>query len=243
MHLIIGIINRSSIPANEVRKAMVAINIQLKRDFGQIWRIAAKMKTLDKNADPMKSCDAVIYLHDKPPEEDEGFMGYHDTVKEYGFPFGYAFTEVSKEMGEAWTVTFSHEVLEMVLNQQVNMYARGPHPSSKERIVDYWLEACDAVQDTTYFIEGVEVSNFVLPSYFTPYAEKTKHNDFLRTPGLKSFGMLPGGYVGFTDPRTGEDETVFADEKSKFRYDKKAKMGAVRRSSRALPFTRNGVLP
>jgi hypothetical protein len=70
---------------------------------------------------------------------------------------------------------------------------------------------CDAVQAESYAIDGVEVSNFVLPLYFTGGEELGGRNDFLgrvhngRT--LQSFNVNPGGYVGFFDPATNTHET------------------------------------
>src|SRR5207244_13483369 len=43
----------------------------------------------------------------------------------------------------------------------------------------HWYEMCDAVQDESYEIDGVAVSNFVLPLYFTGGNEKGGRNDFL----------------------------------------------------------------
>ena len=68
---------------------------------------------------------------------------------------------------------------------------------------------CDAVQAETYAIDGVNVSNFLLPLYFTSGDELGGRNDFLGTVTkgltLRSFSVNPGGYVGFFDPKTGKD--------------------------------------
>jgi hypothetical protein len=70
---------------------------------------------------------------------------------------------------------------------------------------------CDAVQDESYEVDGVEVSSFVLPLYFTLEEQAGGRNDFLgRAHGgkkLRSFGINPGGYVGFFDPASGEHDT------------------------------------
>jgi hypothetical protein len=70
---------------------------------------------------------------------------------------------------------------------------------------------CDAVQAETYKIDGVEVSNFVLPLYFAIGEQTGARNDFLnRAYGgrtLKPFGVNPGGYVGFFDLASGQDDT------------------------------------
>jgi hypothetical protein len=59
--------------------------------------------------------------------------------------------------------------------------------------------------------DGVEVSNFVLPLYFTAGEEKGGWNDFLgrayNGETLRSFGVNPGGYVGCFDPENIDHDT------------------------------------
>ena len=53
------------------------------------------------------------------------------------------------------------------------------HPADPKKEVFHWYEMCDAVQDEGYKVDGVWVSNFVLPLYFTPDPEEGGRNDFL----------------------------------------------------------------
>jgi hypothetical protein len=68
------------------------------------------------------------------------------------------------------------------------------------------FEMCDAVQAESYTIDGVPVSNFVLPSYFSLGEQPGRRNDFLGTvhrgKTLQSFGMNPGAYLNIFDPKT-----------------------------------------
>jgi hypothetical protein len=100
---------------------------------------------------------------------------------------------------------------------------------------------CDAVQAEKYEIDGVQVSNFVLPLYFTGTRDTDEvgaRNDFLgRSYGgqtLRSFGINPGGYVGFFDPETGGHETfsIRGDAVAAERMAMKAKAKEARRSIR-----------
>jgi hypothetical protein len=108
-------------------------------------------------------------------------------------------------------VTLSHEALELVGDPQVNLLVQGPHPADARHLVFHWFEMCDAVQGESYPVDGVAVSNFVLPLYFTLDDQAGGRNDFLgQTHGgkkLTSFGISPGGYVGFFDPASGQHET------------------------------------
>jgi hypothetical protein len=75
---------------------------------------------------------------------------------------------------------------------------------------------CDAVQDETYQIDHVNVSNFVLPLYFTSSEERGGRNDFLGTIAngktMRSFSVNPGGYIGFFDPAANGHVTWSADD-------------------------------
>ncbi len=176
--------------------------------------------------------DAVIYLWDRM--DLQGALGYHDR-NHRGIPFGFVFVELAEAVGEAWSVTLSHEALEMIGDPEVNLLVQGPHPGDPRCTVFHWYQMCDAVQAESYFIDGVEVSNFLLPLYFTGGDEHGGRNDFLGRPHngrtLGSFGLKPGGYIGFFDPRTGLPATYVAegDEAGRRRLDIKSKAKSARR--------------
>jgi hypothetical protein len=114
---------------------------------------------------------------------------------------------LSAKLGDAWQATLSHEALELVADPESNLFVQGPNPRSPKRDVFHWFEMCDAVQSQWYEIAGVPVSDFVLPLYFTREPEAGSRNNFLgvrdkKTPPLKSFGVAPGGYIGYYDPKT-----------------------------------------
>lgn len=200
----------------EIQAAIRAVNRQVQEDFAPYWNISGQLRlegssggdpNRGENTEDMRG-DAVIYIWDEADVPNA--LGYHD-ANHHGVPFGFVFVDIATEMGENWTVTFSHEVLELLGDRQANLLVQGPHPDDGEQLVYHWREMCDAVQADIYEIDGVEVSNFVLPLYFTPGAEKGGRNDFLgqKNSGqsLDSFGINPGGYVGFYDPTTGVHET------------------------------------
>ena len=159
--------------------------------------------------------EAVLYLWDSIDVKDAA--GYHEKNFK-GVPYAIVHVEMSNQMEEAWQVTFSHEALELVGDPQTNLLVQGPHPDPQKggRMVFHWFEMCDAVQSETYEIDGVPVSNFVLPLYFTAGEQAGGRNDFLgalhRGKGLKSFSVNPGGYVGFFDPKLGKDDTYMVPD-------------------------------
>ncbi|HKO62279.1 MAG TPA: hypothetical protein VJV03_14035 [Pyrinomonadaceae bacterium] len=74
--------------------------------------------------------DSVLYLWNEVDVEDA--LGYHDTNNR-GIPFGFVFTELSKKLGENWTVTLSHEALELIADPEVNLLVAGSHPANPKR--------------------------------------------------------------------------------------------------------------
>lgn len=249
----ITIVNLSSIPDGEVLPAVRAINRQIAEDFTPYWDQTASLRfegrasaKPDREKPPELRGDAIIYLRDEA--DVEGALGYHDE-NNIGLPCGFVFTALSVKIGEPWTVTLSHEALELIGDANVNKLAAGPHPTDPHRWVLHWYEMCDAVQAESYEIDGVAVSNFVLPLYFTPGEQKGGRNDFLGTAHggatLASFGVNPGGYLGYLDPATGKMDTFSGkgDAEAERRLEIKQQAGATRRSVRKANLPELSVAP
>jgi hypothetical protein len=215
----ISVINHTSrkISDAEVQHALRAVNRQISEDFAPYWGLDAQLRLEGRSGRQPDTQrvrdmrgDAVLYLWDE--EDMDGAVGYH--FSNYaGVPFGFVFTDICREWGSTWTAALSHEVLELLGDPLCNSLVRGPHPNDRRKRVFYWREMCDPVQTQTYFIDGVEVSNFVLPHYFTEDEEKGTRNDFLGDDKLRSFGVTDGGYVGFWDPEKKDDDTFAGGER------------------------------
>jgi hypothetical protein len=224
--MIISVINltRGRVPDDHLQTAIRAVNRQIADDFAPYWGFGAQLRLEGKTGrsratvDPadMRG-DAIIYLRDlvKPSDVD----GYHDQHFS-GIPFGVVFLELSHELGEDWTVTLSHEALELLGDPENNLLVQGPHPTKRHEVF-HWFEMCDAVQEESYEIDRIRVSNFVLPLYFTSSNEHGGRNDFLGTTinghTLRSFGVNPGGYIGFFDPALNEHVQYSPDDDVKGR--------------------------
>lgn len=254
--MIISVVNITNgrISDEAALRAIRAVNRQIEDDFAPYWGFGAQLRLEGRVAGQPKKAtlpelrgDAVLYLWDRIDEA--GADGYH-AANYRGIAFGVVNVKLSQMLNEEWTVTFSHEALELLADPQVNLLAQGPHPDERgrkaPRLVYHWFEMCDAVQDESYAIDGVKVSNFVLPLYFTIGEQLGGRNDFLaRVKGgktLASFGINPGGYVGFFDPQLGEDDTRSRDSRGAARLALKAKFGtgrgAMRRERRKAPLSR-----
>jgi hypothetical protein len=236
--VIISVINhaQSDISAEEAQVGVRALNRQLAEDFERAHSIGARLRlegpstqTPTVQTVPDLRGDAILYLWDGQDVEDA--LGYHDRNAR-GIPYGFVFTKLARQLGEPWTVTASHEALEMALDPQCNLLVQGPHPGAPDQEVLHWYEVCDAVQSQTYVIDGVRVSNFLLPLYFTTAAEPGGRNDFLGRGPLASFGIAPGGYIGFFNPKTGAHETATLAQDTQARERLRVKEGYARRGRR-----------
>ena len=245
--MIISVINHTDgkIADEEIHRVVRAVNRQIEEDFRPYWRLGAMVRLEGRSMKAPSTAtmldmrgDAILYLWDEV--DVDGALGYHD-ANARGIPYGFVFTELSRELDEPWSVTFSHEALELIADPQVNLLVMGPHPADADRTVFHWYEMSDAVQTETYDIDHVAVSNFVLPLYFTGSDEPGGRNDFLgRAHGgkaLNSFGVNPGGYVGFYDPDSGEHET-FTRRGDRVAAKRLALKGEARTARRAARYTR-----
>jgi hypothetical protein len=97
----------------------------------------------------------------------------------------------------SWTVTVSHELLEMLVDPLASLSAMNT-AGDKE----YAFEVCDACEDDrfAYEIDGVKVSDFVTPAWFEDdrpgKSTKFDFGGYLLSPMPT---LLPGGYIGWLD--------------------------------------------
>lgn len=227
----ISVVSRDPrIPTKQLLEAIRAINIQIERDFAPYWHKTGRLRLESWDPDTSRGKlsglrgDAILYIVREPNDDLDGYHEHHQS----GVPVGFVFTSLAEELDEAWSVTLSHEALELLADPECNLLCKGPHPDPAEhgRHVFHWLEVCDAVQTETYEIDRVAVCNFVLPRYYTGGEELDGRNDFLATQTegqlLRSFSCNPGGYIGFFDPEHKDSKTFMNSEAAKRRAKIKA---------------------
>jgi hypothetical protein len=114
-------------------------------------------------------------------------LGYHDlTLK--GQPISKVFVQDTLKAKQSVSVTACHELCEMVIDPLANLWSQAPDG----RLWAY--EMCDAVEEDTFPVNGIPMSNFVHPSYFEPFKHpagtKFDHLGKLKAP----FTLDAGGY-------------------------------------------------
>ncbi|MCF8209385.1 MAG: hypothetical protein K9K38_08295 [Rhodoferax sp.] len=244
--MIISLLNRSkTVTDARAQEVVRAINRQLKEDFEPYWSFGGSLRlegssgkrTRMKSQADMRG-DAVMYLVDGSSAATA--TGWHH-ANYRDIPFGIVFLDLCTQIEEDWSITLSHETLELVGDPQCNLLVQGNHPFDRRRRVFHLFEMCDAVQAENYCIDGVAVSNFVLPSYFSLGEQEGKRNDFLGTrhngKTLASFGMNPGAYINIFDPKTSKwSQPEFEDDAAaRLRKASKSALKAGRGYQRAHP--------
>ena len=117
-----------------------------------------------------------------------GALGYHDLTKK-GQPISKVFVKTTLDDNQLVSVTAFHELFEMVIDPIANLWAEATNRAQ------YAYEMCDPVEEDTFKVDGIEMSNFVHPSWFEPFKHppgtKFDHLGKLKKP----FSMAKGGYV------------------------------------------------
>ncbi|MDR3773392.1 MAG: hypothetical protein P4L26_08605 [Terracidiphilus sp.] len=225
----------TQVAQKDFEAAAAAIAKQIADHFQPEWEKGATVKAIclplkGRKAPIQKDADAVIYLGDSsedPTTGVTGALGYHDANNKK-VPYGFVYLDVCAHFKESWSCTLSHEVLELLGDPDAAITVAGPAPKGVTGPVYYDLEVCDPTQGDTYFIDKVEVSNFVGKSYFKLSGGSGKTN-YLKLP-LAPFGVRPGGY--FQYEKGGKGHQVFGGKVTAAQKAAKEKLKAVRRVGR-----------
>lgn len=196
----IAVMNRSTVVDDDEGHAVAhSVHKQIREDYAKAWGTSAHIDYYPKDKEPPTGHWQVVVLDNS---DEANALGYHDlTVSQR--PLGKVFAGTDKQVGALWSVTLSHEVLEMLGDPDINDLS----PDNRGRI--FAKENCDAVEadDLGYDLDGQRVSNFVYPAWFSPSAEGQQqiglaqqgvtfdHKGLLGSP----FELAPGGYISYTD--------------------------------------------
>ena len=184
----------------DLQRAIRSVNRQLVEDFQPIWGRTWELmlhgsptdfSDVDSLVEEHVRGEAVIYVVDEPNLA--GAVGYH-ALNAAELPYGFVFL-----LGDDWTITLSHEAMELIIDPTANVLVPGPDPRDHSNIVLHAHEVCDAVERTSYLVDDVRVSNFVTPQWFFAGNAPGTRDDFLGV-GVNSFDATPNSHLGFFDP-------------------------------------------
>lgn len=186
---VIAVTNASTcLTDGQVAAAIPALQRQVTLDFRAYWGLDCRLTSLPRGI-PLTEGWWQITVTDNPDQA--GALGYHELTSR-GTPLGKVFAGLDLQSGGAWTVTLSHELLEMLADPWINWCAQG----SDGKI--YALEVCDVVESDRlgYEIDGVLVSDFITPCWFAP--TRADRVDFKRRIS-KPLELAAGGYISVLD--------------------------------------------
>jgi hypothetical protein len=202
----------------DVQTMVGAVAAQVQDHFSPAWQIPANPVTYLPKGAPPPAWGAVLTVVDNPDQP--GVLGWH-TEGEHDVIYGYVFAAPVLDnggqvlTGATYTVaaTLSHEVLETIADPHVNLWATGPNSTLISQ------EVCDPVENGSYEINGVSVSNFVTPEWFDAQAAPDASMDYLGRVS-QPFQMDKGGY--YVHLKAGKPSQVFGEDVPQWRRDTKS---------------------
>jgi hypothetical protein len=189
----ISVINESTVLADaDITPAVAALQKQVTNDFRPVWGVDAELVVVAKGTQPASGSWWLVLLDDS---DQANALGYHDLTSE-GLPAGKVFAASDLKAGTQWTVTASHELLEMLADPNINLTVFVQNSNTAGMLYAY--EVCDACEDDSfgYTIDNILVSDFAYPTWFESFRAEAS-TQFDRTNRMQHpFQLLPGGYIG-----------------------------------------------
>jgi hypothetical protein len=161
----------SEYPGLDPRSLMrvaAALQKQMLRDVMPIWNVTATVSAFERLDDvPIDYWPLIVTTRDLGGQD-----GSH--LDEHGKP--YALIEAAAD----WSLTASHECIEMIVDPFGNRTIAGPSPRADQGRVEFLVEVCDPCQsaDNAYTVNDVLVSDFVTPAYFEPVCAESARYSF-----------------------------------------------------------------
>jgi len=128
-------------------------------------------------------------------------------------PMGKVFAASDLKAGTSWTVTASHELLEMLGDPDIDLTVFVQKANTAGILYAY--EVCDACEDDSlgYTIDNVLLSDFVYPAWFESFRTEGS-TQFDRMHKIqKPFQLLAGGYIGVFNVTAGSGWTQLTDQR------------------------------
>ena len=212
---IVAVVNHSTVVSDtEVAGAVEALQQQVTNHFEPHWNAGASLIVVDSTAaghalrlrasEVVQQLPAGAWLLAILDDSDQASaLGYHE-LDPKDIPIGRVFARSDMADGLSWTVTASHELLEMLGDPYVNLSVQ---IRADGTAVAY--ETADAVEadEFAYTIAGVLVSDFVYPEWFIAgSAGPWDHGEHCTAP----LQLLRGGYIGVWTPGKGWSQATAA---------------------------------
>jgi hypothetical protein len=119
---VIAITNASTCLTDpQVEAALESLQRQVSLDFKAYWDLDCELVFLAKQNSLIAGWWQISIVDDPDPA---GALGFHELTSQ-GMPLGKVFARLDLRSGASWTVTLSHELLEMLADPWINWCAQG----------------------------------------------------------------------------------------------------------------------
>jgi hypothetical protein len=182
------------IDAGDLTRVSAALQKQAARDLVQFWNVKVTVDAFPTLEDvPIGYWPMII-------KDNIGFNAAGIHLDRNNQPF--ALVTASDQL-DVWSLTCSHELIEMVLDPFGSRLVPGDSPKPDQGRVQFLLEACDPSEaaEFAYTVNGILVSDFYSIRFFDPIAASGVRYSFtgaIRQPRE----VLRGGYLSWVDPTT-----------------------------------------
>lgn len=178
------------ITSSQLNRVAAALQKQAVRDFCPIWQIPASVDAFDKLKDVPVGYWPLIVRDDIGQP---GAAGVH--MDKNGQPFSLI------QYSDSWSLTASHEMLEMLGDPWGNRLVAGQSPKRGQGVVEFLVEVADPPEapENAYTINGLLVSDFFTPHFYDPVtAAGVRYSFSGKLDGPRK--VLKGGYLSWRDP-------------------------------------------
>ncbi|WP_327256348.1 hypothetical protein [Streptomyces sp. NBC_01244] len=197
----------NQISPSQLNRVAAALQKQATRDFGPIWQVDATVDAFDRLEDVPVGYWPLIVVDDVPDA-----AGFH--TDDNGQPFSLI------EFGDSWSLTASHEMLEMCADPFGNRVVSGKSPHPDQGMVEFLVEVSDPSEaaEFGYTVNGLLVSDFFTPRFYDPVVIEGARYSF-GGHIAKPRQVLRGGYISWREPVSNEwwQQTWFKGTEPKFR--------------------------
>lgn len=181
----------NEITPSQLSRASAALQKQLTRDFSPIWGMPATIDAFANLDDVPLTYWPILIQQDIHTNAG----GVH--LDKSGQPF--ALVRYSNQ----WTLTASHEMLEMSADPFGNRLIQSRSVKSDQGRVEYLVEVCDPSEagEFGYHVNGVLVADFYTPHFFDPVKSSAVRYSFTGAISQPR-QVLRGGYLSWHNPPT-----------------------------------------
>jgi hypothetical protein len=188
------VVEAPTVPRRAVSEIAAALQRQLTRDVAPIWEVHATIDAFAALEHVPPGYWPILVADNYPGVESVGIHLDRD-----GQPFALV------EASPSWSLTASHEVIEMVVDPWGSRTVPGGSPMAGQGLVEFLVEVCDPSGGAQwgYTVNGYLVSDFCTPNYYDPVGAAGVRYSFTGAlTGPRQ--ILRDGYLSWRDPATGD---------------------------------------